>query len=282
VTSSPSSATAAGTDAAGSASREQLLERYGRAYGANRLAVAFTQSTTGDPQAKRCVTTGWQTTPPLADANHGAGMLRRGLTRNPVIVLRPSGLIGLECDSPDDLARIERLALPATVTVRSSADYKRHLYFRPAPELAQLPFVAFRAEHAKLTADSSRYFVCPPALHPSGVMYDFLPGLAIDEVGFATLPAGVYRELVRQARGSDTHTRTQLQEDPHAKVTPGRRRDLVFRYSCALRRWSADRGEILQAALEWNRRHCDPPLEPFQVAMQVDGAMKKQGGQAFQ
>jgi hypothetical protein len=263
-------------------SREALLERYGRCYGAGRFAVAFTQSTTGDPQAKRCITTGWETTLPLANADHGAGLItNRGRARNPVIVLRPSRLIGLECDSPEDLARIEALALPATATVRSSEPYKRHFYFRPAPELESLPFVAFRFEHGKVTADSSRYFVAPPGLHPSGRMYAFLPGLALDEIGLATLPADVYRELVTKARGSDAHTRTQLHEDPHAKVTLGRRRDMLFRYACALRRWTADRDEILQAALTWNERHCDPPVEPFQVAVQVDGAMKKPGGQAF-
>jgi hypothetical protein len=260
-----------------------LLDHYGRVYGAHRLAVAFTQSTTGDPEAKRCITRGWQTTAPLADAGHGAGLNgNRGKTRNPVIVLRPSNLIGLECDTEDDLVCIDRLALAQTVTVRSSQPWKRHFYFRPPADLEQLPYVAFRFESGKITADETRYFVAPPSLHPTGRMYAFLPGLAFDEIDVATLSANVYRKLVRRARGSDQHTRAQLQEDPAAKVTEGRRRDMVFRFSCALRRWTADRGEIMQAALEWNRRHCEPPLEPEQVGMQVDGAMKKQGGQAYQ
>jgi hypothetical protein len=265
-----------------SASREQLLDRYGRVYGSHRLAVAFTQSTTGDPQAKRCVTRGWQTTAPLADAEHGRGLVgNRGRGRNPVIVLRPSNLIGIECDTEEDLVRIDRLALPQTVTVRSSMSWKRHFYFRPPADVDQLPYVAFRFEKGKVTADETRYFVAPPSLHPTGRMYAFLPGLAFDEIDVATLSSKVYRELVRRARGSDQHTRAQLQEDPGAKVTEGRRRDMIFRFACMLRRWTADRGEIMQAALEWNRRHCEPPLEPVQVGMQVDGAMKKPGGQAF-
>jgi hypothetical protein len=268
-------------DTTGRDDRHALLERFGRAYGEHRLSVAFTQSTTGDPQAKRCTTTGWQTTPPLADADHGAGMLRRGLTRNPAIVLRPSNLVGLECDTWNDLARIERLRLPATATVRSSEPFKRHFYFRPPADLEQLPAIAFRFESGKITADVSRYFVAPPSLHPSGAVYTFLPGLAVDEIGFATLPADTYRELVRRARGNSDDTRAALQENPDAKVTPGRRREMIFRYGCALRRWTADRDEILKAALEWNRRHCEPPLEQWQVAGQVDGAMKKPGSQAF-
>jgi hypothetical protein len=37
-------------------SRLEILERYGRCYGANHLAVAFTQATAGDLEAKRCIT----------------------------------------------------------------------------------------------------------------------------------------------------------------------------------------------------------------------------------
>jgi Bifunctional DNA primase/polymerase, N-terminal len=205
----------------------------------------------------------------------------RGLARNPVIVLRPSRLIGLECDTPADFDRLERLRLPVTVTVRSSETYKRHFYFRPAADLESLPFVAFRFESGKITADATRYFVCPPARHPSGATYAFLPGLGLDEIGFAELPAAVYRQLASQARASHADTKAHLQENPDAKVLPGHRRDLIFRYCCALRRWTADRDEILQAALTWNERHCDPPVDRFHVEVQVDGAMRKPGSQAF-
>lgn len=179
------------------------------------------------------------------------------------------------------LACIEALALPATATVRSSLPFKRHFYFRPSIDLAALPYVAFRFESGKVTADSSRYFLAPPSVHPSGAVYSFLPGLGLDEVGFAMLPADVYQQLVRRARGSDSHVRQQLHEDPAAKVTPGRRRDMVFRFACALRRWTADRDEILEACQRWNQLHCEPPLDPWQVAIQVDGAMKKPGSHAF-
>ena len=217
--------------------REALLERYGRAYGAERLAVAFTAGV--HEESRR------------SGARLAAGRRRRrsptpttargwsqtaGTQRNPVIVLRPSRLVGLECDTPDDLAAIERLGLAATVTVRSSEPWRRHFYLRPDPALEALPFVAFRFESGRVTADASRYFCAPPSVHPSGRVYAFLPGLAPDEVGFATLPAQVYRQLVARARGSDGETRAQLREDPAAKVLPGRRGDMVFRFACALRR----------------------------------------------
>jgi hypothetical protein len=263
------------------ADRAALLERYGRCYGANHLAVAFTSGIAADA-AKRVTTTGWHTTLPLPDGDFGAALIaNRGRAHNPVIVLRPSGLIGVECDTPADLERIERLQLPATATVRSSKPYKRHLYFRPPAELEALPFVGFRFESGELTADAGRYFVAPPAIHKDGTLYEFLPERAIDEIGFATMPASVYRDLARQARGSQAETRTQLQEDPAAKVLPGRRRDMLFRYACALRRWTADRAEIAEAVHRWNVNHCAPPVERHLVEVQIDGAMRKPGSQAL-
>ena len=74
-------------------------------------------------------------------------MFGRGLICNPALVLRPRGLIGLECDSEQDLAAIEELGLPATITVRSSLPYKRHFWFRPPAELETSPYVAFRFEN---------------------------------------------------------------------------------------------------------------------------------------
>lgn len=264
----------------GDRKRDELLYRFGRAYGAEHLAVAFTSGIRGEA-AKRCTTRGWETTRPLADDDFGAALLvSRGRARNPVIVLRPSGLIGLESDTVYDLQRIEAIVASPTVTVRSSSPHRRHYYFRPPAGIESLPFVAFRFESGRVTADSSRYFVAPPALHPSGSLYHFLPGLALDEIGFAELPAEMYQQLVELARGSHGETRQQLLEDPSAKVLPGRRRDFLFRYGCALRRWTADRDEIARAVHEWNRRHCEPPVAHELVEAQIEGAMRKPGGQA--
>ena len=53
----------------------------------------------------------------------------RGLKQNPAFVVRPSGVVVLEWDPEEDLAAIEKLGLPATITVRSSAPYKGHGWF---------------------------------------------------------------------------------------------------------------------------------------------------------
>lgn len=259
--------------------RDELLEQYGRFYGEQHFAVTFTASTVGD-DAKRVTARGWDKTQPLADGEYGASYIAgRGVNRNPAIVLRPSNLIVLECDTEDDLVRIQGLDLPTTLTVRSSKPYKRHYYFRPAPELEALPYVAFRFESGKLTADSGRYFLAPPSIHPTGATYAFLPELGPAQVEIATLPERVYRELAQQARLETTELRDAISDDPDAKIRAGNRRDLIFRYACMLRRWGLPRAAIAEQCHAFNAARCDPPVERHLVEIQVDGAMKKHGGQ---
>lgn len=259
--------------------RETLLESYGRFYGEEHFAVAFTAGTEGDA-AKRITTKGWDTTKPLAGGDFAAGLIaERGLTRNVAIVLRPSNLIVLECDTEDDLMRIEKLGLPQTLTVRSSAPYKRHFYFRPPEQLEALPYVAFRFESGKLTADSGRYFLAPPSIHPSGTLYAFLPGLGPGETDVVELPERIYRDLCDQARKETSEQRDRITVDPEAKILAGQRRDLIFRYACMLRRWGRPYDAILAECLQFNRERCEPPVAAAMVEMQVRGAMKKQGDQ---
>jgi hypothetical protein len=259
--------------------RSEQLAAYGRFYGGEHFAVAFTASTGGD-DAKRVITAGWDKTKPLADGDFAAGLIaKRGQERNIAIVLRPSNLVVIECDSEEDLTRIENLDLPVTLTVRSSEPYKRHFYFRPPVDLEVVPYVAFRFESGKLTADSGRYFLAPPSIHPSGTVYDFLPGLGPDDVDIAELPEHDYRMLVEQARLEDAEQRTRIEIDPEAKIHAGNRRDLIFRYACMLRRWGLTREQIAAQCHEFNEQRCEPPVERALVETQVDGAMKKRGDQ---
>ena len=260
--------------------RMSLLEEYGRFYGEEHLAVAFTASTSGD-DAKRVMTKGWDKTAPLADGDWGAAYVSgKGVTKNPVVVLRPSNLIVLECDSAEDLERIQALGLPETITVRSSEPYKQHFWFRPPAELEALPFVAFRFESGKLTADSGRYFLCPPAVHPSGAVYAFLNGP--DAFDIAEMPEGVYRELSEHARASDDDLREALEIDPEMKIKAGKRREMIFRYACMQRRWGLSELEILEACQRFNLARCHPPVDYHLVQVQVDGAMKMRGDQELE
>jgi AAA domain/Bifunctional DNA primase/polymerase, N-terminal/Primase C terminal 1 (PriCT-1) len=258
--------------------REALLRRLGRWYGERRLAIAWTNTNRakgpGDMRAKQVTTKAWQHTRPLASGDAGETVFGRGLSCNPALVLRPSNLIGFECDSEQDLVAIEELGLPATITVRSSAPYKRHFWLRPPPELETVPYAAFRFESGQVNADGERYLLCPPALHPSGAVYAFLPGLGPGEVEIAELPLELYSVCVMRGQNGRQAEQQRLRANPDAKVTVGNRHDVVFRFACALRRWTSSEEEITAAALAYNERHCEPPMSEQRVRSQVRGAMK--------
>lgn len=253
--------------------REALLERYGNTYGKLGLAIAFTRSIEGE-DAKRC-TTDWHKTTRLPDGPFGAGLLKnRGLTHNPVVVLRESGLIGIECDTPEGLAEIQSLELPVTVTVQSSEPFKLHFWFKPDTDCSE--FAAFRFESAGITADRGRYLLVPPALHPSGSVYAFLRSPEDTEV--AVLPAEAYEEIVRRAGKAELELRERLSTDPAAKISEGQRRQTIFRFACSQQAFGVPISSILEAAHALNETRCSPPLSRRQVEAQVDGALKYPSG----
>src|SRR5262249_47254587 len=151
-------------------------------------------------------------TRPLLDGDAGENVFGRGLACNPAVVLRPSGLVGLECDSEQDLVAIEELGLPVTVTVRSSQPYKRHFWFRPPTVLETVPYVAVLFEPGRVNAARGGYLLCPPAIPPSGVAYSFLRELEETEV--VELPATSYSECVRRWQNGEQAQRRRLELDP--------------------------------------------------------------------
>jgi KaiC/GvpD/RAD55 family RecA-like ATPase len=256
--------------------REALLKQLGRWYGEQRFAIAWTSTNRpdrgGDP--KKVTTRGWQHTRPLASGEQGTALFARGLTHNPAIVLRPSGLIGIECDGPEDLARVEALGLPQTLTERSSLPTKRHLYFRQPPELEVVDKVSFRFEQAKLTAAESNYYVCAPALHESGTLYSHLPGLGPGEVEIAEMPLAIYKRLVAESEHEKRERERARASDPQAKASVGERHDVVFAFARANRRRMASEEELLKLTLTYNEIKCEPPMEEIRVRSHVRRAWR--------
>src|SRR5579871_1730219 len=129
--------------------RGALLADLGRFYAAERFALIWTQHNRTDEElrrealerarvgnegdldeparealsdslggSKRVVAHGWPQAQPLRDGEYAAGLCgTRGLKANPCVVIRPSGLIAVEADSAEDLAALDALGLPATLSV---------------------------------------------------------------------------------------------------------------------------------------------------------------------
>ena len=253
------------------------LSEWGYLYGSLQLAICWTETndpTQGDPKKGR---RGWPNTPRFPDGPFAAAAFAHyGSHRNPAVVLRGSGLIGIDCDTEQRLEEVRELGLPHTVTVRSSEPWKLHYWFRP-PGGHVAEFCSFRFEDAGVTADRDRLLLVPPAIHPSGTLYSFVRSPA--DTPIAVMPQVTYDELVRRAARDDQRLSSRLREDPTAKIPAGQRRDRIFRYACMQRRWTASEDLILTVCLAFNEAMCEPPLPRDQVAHQVAGAMRKPGGQ---
>ena len=181
------------------AARRELLEQHGRAYGRLRLALTFTESFEGEG-AKRVRATGWNTARPLDDPEQAAAILRvRGEKRNPAVVLRPSGLVGIDVDGPEGVELVQQLApegLPVTVTVLTGRTAGYHGWYQ-APDGAGSAFVQLGPEGVEVK--TNQYLVAPPAVHPSGRVYRFADGRAPWDIGLAVLPLRLLERFERAA-----------------------------------------------------------------------------------
>lgn len=234
-----------------------LLERHGRAYGHLRLAIAWTDGLEG---AAAKVSRGWQRNPiRLANADHGAGLFSRDLTRNPVVSLRASKLVGVDVDGEAGRRLVRELVsdgFPLTVAVRSGrADGGHHLWFRPCSG-ARHHKIEFSGDGLELVTDG--YLVIPPAIHgETGQPYRFVPGRAPWEVDVAEFPADLYAALALRDARDDAAERG----DDRSPVPGGRRHRHLLRLGCAMRRVGAGERTILAALLVENERRCQPPKD---------------------
>jgi len=115
---------------------------------------------------------------------------------NVAILLEPSMLVAIDCDSDGALGEATALGLPrAPVSV--SARGRRYLYRRPAG--APAARATRRGQSRALDILSAGVLVMPPSRHATGVRYEWIvddmpccdaPGWAVDLLATADTPAG--------------------------------------------------------------------------------------------
>lgn len=235
--------------------RAAELERHGFTYGELRLAIAFTEGITGDPRAKRVTTKGWDKTEPLPGGAFGAALLAgRGLKRNPAVVLRPSGLLGIDVDGPEGVARLRQIVpegMPRTTTVETGKTSGYHLWYARPGDVATV-FVELGPDGVR--AKTGQYLVCPPAIHPSGHIYKFSDGRAPWDLAPAVLPADVLERLERAANAERKQRATTT-----GQILAGGRHDHLLRLGCAMRRHGACLEAVEAALSAENTVRCQPP-----------------------
>jgi hypothetical protein len=200
----------------------------------------------------------------LPDGPFGEALLAgRGQTRNPIVVLVPSGLLALEVDGETGRALLRELVgrgLPKTVAVRSGrVDGGVHLWFRTS---SPTPVVKIELADKVTIVKDAGYLVAPPAIHATtGALYHFCSGLAPWEIGIAAFPAALLDHLARADRRRNEGER---RDDTSSVEPPGRHAHLL-RLAGAMRRVGAGEPTIAAALLAENARRCSPPKEQHEV-----------------
>lgn len=230
-------------------------------YTRHKLAIVWTDGKT-DAAAKRVTRQGWPETPPLVgELNHLSGQLaERAKTRNPAVVLRPSGLVGIDCDDEPGLATFTALGLPETFAVQSSEPYKRHYYFT-AP--VGVEYHCFEFAGGTVTAKRDAYLVFPPALHPSGTHYRPVNG-----GGITTLPDNCYAQLKEAAAVATREAQARVLS-PDEKIEKGTRHSYLISTAGTCRSKGLPLETALAVVQAANTEKCSPPYPAADVEKKV-------------
>jgi hypothetical protein len=184
-----------------------------------------------------------------------------------------SNLIVLDVDPKHGgdaaLERLERKYGPLSATVEAATGGGgRHLYFAHPGGLIRNR--AGLAQGIDLRGDGG-YIVAPPSIHPSGRLYEWVPGRTPDEIPLAPLPRWLMAPIQGPRIGRSLSDWRQL---VRAGVTEGRRNSSVASLTGHLLWHGVDPDVALELLLAWNRMRCRPPLEDAEVAQVVASIAK--------
>lgn len=242
-----------------------------------QTAIRHGLSLVGLNEEKRPLVKRWQLTPALREREDHAEEFARLMSHPDVgIVLRMSGLIGIESDCAADSAvardLVRELGLrPVRVEKREhSADgEKLHLYFRE-PHLLELEEdVSIRIEHGRWTGDITRQF--RTWSRPTSEYQ-----VPFEDWDAPRMHEGQYRILCERLAERERGQLEHLRRENGGALTAGRR-DTVFSFSCLLFRFTADDRAVVELAQELAEQKFGPdfPGGRRELERQVRGALKK-------
>jgi hypothetical protein len=188
--------------------------------------------------------------------------LRRRPAYNLGVKLGPdSGVIDLECDSPE--AEAELVLLLGEEIARSAPRYRSvrgtHRLFAWAEGLPRPDNAVFHWKGIELrtgNGDRAAMSALPPSTHPSGAAYEWV--VPPDGTPLVPLPPEVVAKL---AAGEPSAARDKPPPPGDDEDIPeGRRHTTLLSIAGRLREFGLSVEEIRAALAEINRRRCRPPL----------------------
>lgn len=185
---------------------------------------------------------------------------------NVAIALHKSLWVDVECDSEEASTQLYELIGDVRTPTWKSRRGLHRLFLRPegAPDLNKVMIGEIEVRGCSETAGALS--TVPPSNHPEdGTLYQWLPGLSLDDVTVQPLPEVLVKKLKESAKKK--RQPSVVEED--GAIANGRRNDELYRYGC---RVAGKEGiqvinDLLHGA---NKLRCKPPLPDTEV----DGIVK--------
>lgn len=176
-----------------------------------------------------------------------------------------SNLIVLDVDPKHGgdvaLERLERRHRPLSATVEAiTGGGGRHFYFTH-PGVLTRNRVGL-AQGIDLRGDGG-YIVAPPSIHPSGRLYEWVPGHRPDEIALAPPPRWLIMPIQGARVGRSLGEWRRLVQEG---VAEGQRNSTIASLTGHLLWHNVDSHVALELMLAWNRMRCRPPLDDAEVA----------------
>jgi P4 family phage/plasmid primase-like protien len=166
---------------------------------------------------------------------------------------KASGLAVLDVDGPAGEDVVKKMGVPKTCTVRTGKGrqlYLKHPGFVIKNKVKVFPDLDSRGDGG--------YVVAPGSLHASGKVYYFEEGLSPE----AAPPAAIPRWWLDVVRDGGVKSNDKAKKGP---VKEGGRNSHLASLAGSLRDKGLSAEAIEVALLDFNKRHCQPPLDDDEV-----------------
>jgi len=166
-----------------------------------------------------------------------------------------SGIIVLDVDGPEGESVVERFKVPKTCVVVTGRG--RQLYFKYPGYVTKNRVKVFPELDGR---GDGGYVVAPGSLHSSGVVYHWEEGAHPDHVHPAAAPQW-WLDVVRDNGLRDDSKKAESK----GPVKAGKRNSSLASLAGSLRDKGLSVEAIEVALLDYNKRHCQPPLDEKEV-----------------
>jgi hypothetical protein len=189
-----------------------------------------------------------------------------------VLLGQASGIIDVECDSPEAEAAARRYGLDAIDTPCYLSSRGIHRLFQWQPEFPDQAVVKVDGIEVRLGGGgSAAQSVIPPSMHRSGTMYAWLPGKSPDDIQPARLPGDFQKAMLDKKRSTGCAAQAVALTGSGATVSPGGRHQYLLGEAShlAFREPDLDSEEsclrIINILLGLNATKCNPPKDRSEV-----------------